>query len=241
MANDSPDKSLDLKIKDIVRQVVEKEVAKEIDRIEKCRKKIYKAYLIAGAISLACVGVYSVHQIRSVVTSLLHQSASSELAKVFQQGQNNANKLESQSRIAKEQINEMSKNLARVENDLKQTHQLSIDVTSQVKQSSGLIKNATNSIKEAQELQSELNSELKNAKETVEGLKQNLAATEKYVIQISYLQHMGRNFFPSPYDQEIVDALNKMIANTIPDIKEREQFVQQLNTIVAEKQANTKK
>lgn len=126
--------------------------------------------------------------------------------------------------------------MTQAETDLRNTHQLSIDTTSQVKKSSGLVDSATDSLEKAQKLQSELSLELKDAKETVESLKQNLAQTEKYVIEIEYLQYAGRNQFPNPYHQKIVDTMNNLINGSIQNLPERNQFIHELNTITASNQ-----
>lgn len=236
MVDNNFDKNLDIQIVEAVRLAVDREITKEINRIEECRKKIYRAYAVAGAVILAFIGISSWQQIPRVVASLIRQPASGQLAQVFQRGQDSAKKLADQSQIAQGKIDEMSKKLTQVEGNLRDAHQLSIEVTSQVKQSSGLVDNATNSVEKAQNLQSELSSELKNARETVEGLKQNLALTERYVIEIEYLQYAGRNVFPNPYHQNIMDTLNKMVATAIPNLAERNQFVQQLDSIITDNQ-----
>lgn len=242
MAENNLDKSLDIQIKEAVRIAVDREVAKEINRIEECRKKVYCAYAITITVILAFIGISSWQQIPRVVASLIRKPTSGQLAEVFLRGQESANKLADQSRIAQEKVNEASKILTQAETDLRNTHQLSIDATSQVKKSSGLVDSATDSLEKAQKLQSELSLELKDAKQTVDGLKQNLAQTEKYVIEIEYLQYAGRNQFPNPYHQKIMDTLNNIVIASIPNLSERNQFIQELNAITASNQkTGTKK
>jgi hypothetical protein len=108
-------------------------------------------------------------------------------------------------------------------------------------QSATAVEAATASVERARKLQGELDTELVSARETVASLKGDLAVTEKYVIEMEFLQYAGRNMFPNPYHQEIMNTLNKLVAVAIQNPAERGQFVKQLQDFTARTNSVTSK
>lgn len=232
---------LDMQMKEAVREAVEKAVDKEIGRVEAHRKDVYRAYGLAFGVILAFIGITSWQQIPRVVASLIQKPASGQLAQVFQRGQDNANRLAEQSRIAQSKIDDLSLKLDQVQTELHDAKLLSKDLAGQARQSATAVETATATVERARKLQGELDTELASARETVASLKGDLAVTEKYVIEMEFLQYAGRNMFPNPYHQEIMNTLNKLVAVAIPNPAERGQFVKQLQDFTARTNSVTSK
>jgi methyl-accepting chemotaxis protein len=226
---------LDMQMREAVREAVEKAVIREIGRVEEHRRDVYRAYGLAAAVILALIGITSWQQIPRVVASLIRKPASGQLAQVFQRGQESANQLAQQSRIAQSKIDDLSLKLKQVQTELNDAKQISKSLAGQAQQSATAVQDATATVEKARKLQGELASELTSARETVASLKADLAVTEKFVIEMEYLQYAGRNMFPNPYHQEIINTLNKLVAVAIPNPVERDQFVKQLQAFTAPK------
>jgi hypothetical protein len=232
---------LDMQMKEAVREAVEEAVEKEIGRVEAHRKDVYRAYGLAFGVILAFIGITSWQQIPRVVASLIQKPASGQLAQVFQRGQDNANRLAEQSRIAQSKIDDLSLKLDQVQTELHVAKLLSQDLAGQARQSATAVETATATVERARKLQGELDTELASARETIASLKGDFAVTEKYVIEMEFLQYAGRNMFPNPYHQEIMNTLNKLVAVAIPNPAERGQFVKQLQDFTARTNSVTSK
>jgi len=60
------------------------------------------------------------------------------------------------------------------------------------------------------------------------GLQSDIIKMQKCAMTIQYYALKGRNTFPNPYLQQMLEALNEMASISIPDPVEREQFIKSL-------------
>jgi methyl-accepting chemotaxis protein len=198
-------------MKEAVRDAVESQVGKEITRLEGTRSKIYRAYAVVGAIILGVIGITSWQQIPQVVASLIREPASGQLAQVFREGQDSAKKLQQQTVEAQQKIDDLSRKIQALDEQIRQVRALEVkaegDVnrtSSFVTKSAALTSQASTNIEEVKRLQGEVNTQVKNSKESVAQLQRDFAEVEKSVVEIEYLQYVGRNVFPNPYHDRIM-------------------------------------
>lgn len=85
--------------------------------------------------------------------------------------------------------------------------------------------------KAMQEILAGLQKVLNDSQQTrdrIVGLQSDIVRMQKCAAKIQYYAMKGRNTFPNPYQKEMIDALNEMIAIALPDPSERGQFVKDL-------------
>jgi peptidoglycan hydrolase CwlO-like protein len=104
----------------------------------------------------------------------------------------------------------------------------------EVKQDSKAIKELKNNIEvilnELEETQREIN-RYKDKLITVQG---ELVDLERGIVEITYLQYAGRNRFPNPYHERILEKLNELLRIGVPDPNQRASFVQELKEYTQE-------
>ncbi len=76
--------------------------------------------------------------------------------------------------------------------------------------------------------QQALLAESQQIRDKMVGLQSDMIQMQKCTIKIQYFTEKGRNTFPNPYTQNILDALNEMISIAIPDPVERGKFINEL-------------
>jgi hypothetical protein len=70
--------------------------------------------------------------------------------------------------------------------------------------------------------------EIENVKTELFGLNSDLAKLERGLVEIQYFTYKGRNSFPNPYHEKIMQKLNELLLIAIPDPRERAQFVKEI-------------
>ncbi len=70
--------------------------------------------------------------------------------------------------------------------------------------------------------------QIEQAKQHIFGLESDLAKLERGIVEIQYFQHKGRNKFPNPYHDRIMQRLNQLLTIAVPDPAERAQFVKEI-------------
>ncbi len=88
----------------------------------------------------------------------------------------------------------------------------------------------------AENIESILNSvrqsktEIENVKGELFGLNSDLAKLERGLVEIQYFTYKGRNSFPNPYHEKIIQKLNELLIIAIPDPAERDQFAKEIQS-----------
>ncbi len=85
--------------------------------------------------------------------------------------------------------------------------------------------------KSEQEIQTVLDSlehSLKQSRNQLSTIKSDIVEMQKHVATIQYYQIKGANRLPNPYKKEMMAALNKLVAITIPNPVERSKFITEL-------------
>jgi len=72
--------------------------------------------------------------------------------------------------------------------------------------------------------------EIENVKIELFGLNSDLAKLERGLVEIQYFTYKGRNIFPNPYHEKIMQKLNELLIIAIPDPAERAQFVKEIQS-----------
>ena len=105
----------------------------------------------------------------------------------------------------------------------------------EVKQDAAIVDNLRKSIQEqANEIQSLVENVKKSEKDILDvrdraiGIEGDLIKVKKGIVEIQYLTYAGRNKFPNPYHDRIMQQLNELLIIALPDPKQREIFVQEL-------------
>lgn len=217
---------IQLEIKAEVREALDAVLPFEIRQLEEQRSKVYRAYGIAFAVILGVIGITSWAEIPSVVRSLIKDPASGQLAAVFIQGQNNANQLASRVDVANGLVNDLNTKIRKLDLEIAEVEKLTSKATSQVNAASSTTVNL-------QKLQADLDSQLRNSKDLVGQIQHNVAEVEKGVLEIEFLQYAGRNVFPNPYHNRIMNSMNSVLVIAIPDSTERGKFVKDLEAYTA--------
>lgn len=70
--------------------------------------------------------------------------------------------------------------------------------------------------------------ESQTTRDKIVGLQSDIVRMEKCVARIQYFALKGRNQFPNPYKEEMIGALNEMLAIAIPDPTERSKFITEI-------------
>jgi len=72
--------------------------------------------------------------------------------------------------------------------------------------------------------------EIENVKSELFGLNSDLAKLERGLVEIQYFTYKGRNSFPNPYHEKIMQKLNELLIIAIPESTERAQFVKEIQS-----------
>ncbi|MFH1905360.1 MAG: hypothetical protein ABIK53_07570 [bacterium] len=70
--------------------------------------------------------------------------------------------------------------------------------------------------------------DIDQVKNSVIGIEGDLVKLERGLVEIQYLTYIGRNVFPNPYHERIMDRLNELLIIAIPDTKQRAIVVKEL-------------
>ena len=70
--------------------------------------------------------------------------------------------------------------------------------------------------------------EIESVKAELFGLNSDLAKLERGLVEIQYFTYKGRNSFPNPYHERIMQKLNDLLIIAVPDSNERAQFVREI-------------
>jgi hypothetical protein len=62
----------------------------------------------------------------------------------------------------------------------------------------------------------------------VVGIESDLVKLERGLVEIQYLTYAGRNIFPNPYHERIMQRLNDLLIIAVPDPQQRGKFVKDL-------------
>lgn len=98
----------------------------------------------------------------------------------------------------------------------------------EVKEDSEAIKQLRAETQEYKESIEKILIDLEKAKAEIEKHKSDLVSLERGIVEITYLQHAGRNIFPNPYSQRIIDKINEILVIAVPEPSERDVFVKEL-------------
>lgn len=71
-------------------------------------------------------------------------------------------------------------------------------------------------------------SDISQVRNSVIGIESDLMKLERGVVEIQYLTYAGRNIFPNPYHERIMQRLNELLVIAVPDSKQRDIFVKEL-------------
>ncbi len=69
---------------------------------------------------------------------------------------------------------------------------------------------------------------IEKVKGAVFGLQSDLIKLERGLVEIQYFTYKGRNIFPNPYHERIIQKLNELLAIAVPDPQERAKFVKEM-------------
>ncbi len=67
-----------------------------------------------------------------------------------------------------------------------------------------------------------------NVQDMLTSVRTDIVEMQKYLATIQYYQIKGANIFPNPYQKEMLDSLNKLVAIAIPNPIERNKFINEL-------------
>ena len=105
----------------------------------------------------------------------------------------------------------------------------------EVKQDAETIDNLRESVeKQANDIERLLESVKRSEKDITEvrdsvfGIEGDLVKVKRGIVEIQYLTYAGRNIFPNPYHDRIMQRLNELLIIAIPDPQQREIFVKEL-------------
>ena len=129
------------------------------------------------------------------------------------------------STLLAEQVNpEVAEFKAEIANQLKDLHALvarTQDLEAQSRQHEqsiqAVLQGLQHSLKQSQDAQTKLSS-----------VRTDIVEMQKCLATIQYYQIKGANIFPNPYQKEMLDALNKLVAIAIPSPAERSKFITEL-------------
>jgi hypothetical protein len=65
-------------------------------------------------------------------------------------------------------------------------------------------------------------------RDRIVGLQSDIVRMQKCAMRIQFYSLKGRNVFPNPYQKEMIEALNEMLAIAIPDPVERSKFIAEI-------------
>jgi len=68
------------------------------------------------------------------------------------------------------------------------------------------------------------------------GLEGDLGQVKRGLVEIEYLMYAGRNQFPNPYHDRILQKLNELLIIAIPDNNQRAEFIQELQQFTGQNQ-----
>lgn len=71
-------------------------------------------------------------------------------------------------------------------------------------------------------------SDISKVRNRVVGIESDLVKLERGLVEIQYLTYAGRNVFPNPYHERIMQRLNDLLIIAIPDPQQRGIFVKDL-------------
>ncbi len=69
-------------------------------------------------------------------------------------------------------------------------------------------------------------------------LRDELVRVKMGFVEINYLQYAGRNIFPNPFHERIMNKLNELLEIAVPDPQRRAVFAQELHDIQKKKSKN---
>ena len=112
----------------------------------------------------------------------------------------------------------------------------------EVKQDAEVINTLKKSIeKQANEIKHLVESVRKSEKDITEirnnvfGIESDLVKVKRGIVEIQYLTYAGRNIFPNPYHDRIMKRLNDLLIIAIPDPRQRNIFIKELQKYTEQK------
>lgn len=226
---------LELTVRNEVRDTVEPRVREEVGKIEHHRSQVYKAWWTVLVLGLGFLGFTTYSQIPGVVRSLMADPASGELAEVFMQGQQQFEQLSDLTIEAMAAVKSSQEQVDMLVKEVQEIGSLVGRTQSLVEHAQSLVAEASADAKKLDALKREMTSQLASSKKSALVLQRDLSALQIGVIEIAYLQYEGRNIFPNPYHERIVQKINQLLVIAIPDPTERGKLVNELQTYVRSK------
>lgn len=104
-----------------------------------------------------------------------------------------------------------------VKQDAEIIDKLRDSIEKQASEIEGLVKGVKRSEKDITEV-----------RDSVFGIEGDLVKVKKGIVEIQYLTYAGRNIFPNPYHDRILQRLNELVVIAVPDPQQREIFVKEL-------------